>query len=790
MAFIGNSSIRFEDYEIDRVRWQLSWRNEPIPLARKTFDLLLYLVDHADRVVPKDELLQTLWPGSFVEESNLSQHIFLLRKALSRHESGEKLIETIPGRGYRFAATIQLDTPPANDRMVISASKSITRITLEEEEVDPPVPASQLGTSRPALSAPSRQRRGYSIGGAILAAAAALAVAGWFGAQRWLNHSSGPPIDVVLTPMDGSTGDHILDGALVDALRMDLTQSPFVSVVSPARVRVTLAEMKHKPDDTLTPDVSREVCERTNSQAVLHGSIARLGQHFLLTEQATSCVNGAVLAESKREAANAEDLPGSIDKLAESLRQKLGESRRSIAHFDTPLFSGRTASLEALKNLSQAEQLSNEGKYLDAIGLMKKAIAADPGFADAYYDLATFYKNTRDPTAEQDALLKAYNLRDSASEPVRLAIVALYLSDTTQDLYEAERNFRNWTELYPRSPVAWNGLSSVERELGHHAEGLIAAMQALQLRPMIAGLYVNVAFEQRRTGDAKGSIATCEAAIARGLDGDTVRAELFISAYVLHDAVLVQQQTEWAAAHPEAYSMQLEEIAIALTEGRFSDVHQSVQQLVASLRNHGQADFADDVLREVSLDLFVMGDEIEGARLFHSVPVDPQNQLSVLGLVNAGDIASAETALHAMQIKLPQGTIWNDFRAPEVQAMIAMASHQPKDAIAALERTRPLDGRNQITTLLRADAYLAAGEPALAEKSYRWIINGPFLNSEAGEYPLSWLGLGRALAAEGNRPGALDAYQHFFTLWAHADPDAIFLLQAKQEFATLNQSRP
>ena len=128
MPFIGNALIKFEEYEIDRDRWQLSWRKEPVPVARKTFDLLLYLVDHADRVVGKEELLQSLWPGSFVEESNLAQHIFLLRKALSRHESGAKIIETVPSRGYRFAAALQVDPPPASDLMVISASQSITRI--------------------------------------------------------------------------------------------------------------------------------------------------------------------------------------------------------------------------------------------------------------------------------------------------------------------------------------------------------------------------------------------------------------------------------------------------------------------------------------------------------------------------------------------------------------------------------------------------------------------------------------------------------------------------------------
>src|SRR5580698_1803822 len=201
MSFIASGLVQFEEYEIDRARWRLSWRNEPLQLKRKTFDLLLYLVDHADRVVGKDELLRALWPESFVEESNLSQHIFLLRKALSRHESGTKIIETVPGRGYRFAAVIR-EQQPATDRMVISASESITRITLEEE-VDISEPASQgLEITQPQLSTPPGKRRIYwLVGGSV--AAVALCVVGWFGRQRWLDRSSSQPVQVILMPLDG-----------------------------------------------------------------------------------------------------------------------------------------------------------------------------------------------------------------------------------------------------------------------------------------------------------------------------------------------------------------------------------------------------------------------------------------------------------------------------------------------------------------------------------------------------------------------------------------------------------
>jgi DNA-binding winged helix-turn-helix (wHTH) protein/tetratricopeptide (TPR) repeat protein len=777
------NSARFYEYSIDRLRCVLEWREQPVPINRKTFDLLLYLIDHRHRLVTKDELLENLWPDQFVEESNLTQHVFLLRKALSAQGGDQKIIQTVSRRGYRFTAPLDEDQVPA-ERMVLSATESITRVTVEEEE-EMALVASTPASLGSALGIGSRF-------GPVLAwsfAVLFLGLAGWFGWQRWLDKTGGPPVDVVLAPMTGGTGDPVLDQALVAALRMDLSQSPFVSLVSPARVRATLTEMKQNPDAPISSTVARDVCERTNSQAILQGNVARAGQHFLLTEEATSCVNGAVLAEAKQEASATEDLPHSIDKLAESVRRKLGESRRSVARFDTPLFSSNTASLEALKYYSQASVQSNQGKYLDAIELLKKAVAADPNFTAAYYDLAAYYRSTMDPAAEREAILKAYSLRDSASEPIRLAITALYHSSATQDLYEAERNYRSWTELYPRAVLAWNGLAVVERDLGHNTEAVVADRRALDLRPAILGLYVNLAHDQNETGDIKGAIATCEQAIGRGLDGDYIRQPYLKAAFSLHDAELVQKQRDWEAAHPDAVFIRAEEVELALDEGRFSDAHRMLPQTVAIMKRLGMGAPSDFIWSEV-LNLMEAGDTAEATRLFRSVPVDPNNELGVVGLARVGDFAQAESALRARQAEFPKGTLWNDYHGPEVEATIALAAHRPKDAIAALERIRPLEGRTPFITLQRANAYLANGEPELAEKSYRSIVEGPLQSEETVEIPLSWLGLGRALAAEGKRDPAIEAYQHFLMLWSHADADATFLVQARSELKALQTPAP
>ncbi len=782
MSFTSSDLVKFEEYAIDRAQWQLSWCDEPLPINRKTFDLLLYLVDHADRVVGKDELLRTLWPESFVEESNLTQHIFLLRKALSRHESGTKIIETIPGRGYRFAAVIKEQL--VTDRMVISASESITRITLEEE-VDTSEPGPQeLQVNQPLPSTPPGKRRLYWIVGASIVAVA-LCVAGWFGWQRWLDRSGGAPVQMVLAPMEGTTGDAILDKSLTQALRMDLAQSPYISVVPSSTVRATLAQMTHKPDERMTPAIAREVCERTNSQSVLSGNIAKVGKHFLVTEETSNCVDGSVVAAAKYEADKPEDLPHGIDRIAASLRQKLGESRRSIARFDTPLISTNTASLEALKDYTQASILASQGKWADAITLQKQALQLDPNFAAARYDLAASYISTGDFVSARPALLKAYEARATASQPVRLAIDALYDNYSTQDLFASERNYRSWTELYPRSALAWNGLSVVQRDLGHHADSAASGLKALALLPNNQGLYENAAFEQMRSGDLQGSRATLDSAIARKLEGDRIRETYVEIALLLHDSALLKTHLVWIDAHPEASYCRMLQVGIAIGEGRFADAHRLLQQGTTLLRQQGLSGFADAITKNVGTNLTEAGDREAGIRIFHSVPLDPESGGDLEELVEIGDFKTAEADLQAVRAKYPQSTVWQHYYGPRVEAGVALANHHPQQAVAMMEAAHPLDERDLDIHKFRGDAYLAAGQPSLAEKEYRAVLAHHEISPELADYPLSWLGLGEALAAESNRSAAIDAYQHFFTLWAHADADAMYLKQAKQEFAAL-----
>ena len=317
------SSLQFGEFTINRQFRELRRQEAVLPVTGKAFDLLLYMASNPGRPLLKSELLDAVWPGTIVEESNLSQTVFLLRKILG--SKGDGPIKTLPGRGYQFVAEvseIELAPPPGIRPPRMEASASLT-IEATETRVVVSHDIEEHHTWR----APRIQ---FIVAAALLAV---VAVLGSIWRQRWLDRTGGPPVQVVLSPLEGTTGDPVLDKSLTQALRMDLAQSPYVTVVPGSTVMARLVEMQHKPDDPMSPATAREVCERTNSQGVLSGNIAKVGQHYLITEEASNCVDGSVLGQAKYEAATVEDLPHAIDKTAANLRRKL----RRVAPQHRPL---------------------------------------------------------------------------------------------------------------------------------------------------------------------------------------------------------------------------------------------------------------------------------------------------------------------------------------------------------------------------------------------------------------------------------------------------------------------
>jgi eukaryotic-like serine/threonine-protein kinase len=765
-------NLSFGEFTLDQRLRELRQGDAVLSIPGKAFDLLSYMAANPGRLLTKSELLDAVWPETVVEESNLSQNVFLLRKVLGA-DGGP--IKTRPGYGYQFTAQvteIEEAAKPAESMSSLTVEATETRVVVRETVEERGAGLSRLGL--------------WVIWMVAAIFVAALAIAGWVWRQRWLDSSGGAPVQVVIAPMEGTSGDAVLDRSLVQAMRMDLAQSPYVTVVPASSLAARLGEMHRKPEELANPAVSREVCERTNSQAVLSGSLAKAGEHYLITEEASSCVDGAVIGQTKYEASKDEDLPHAMDELAARLRQKLGESRRSIARFNTPLFPQNTPSLEALKALTQGIEESRKGDGAKAITFYKLAIAADPGFAWAYYDLATTDSNVGDYAASREAIAKAYSLRDSASKQQAFAIAAVYNALLTEDLYESLRIYQDWAALYPNDALAWNGMDYVLANLGRHQEAAVSSRRALTLVPQNQNYLDEQAIELMQSGNSTAAKQTLDRAIAMHFDDNYIRARYLELAYLLHDDSLLHAQRQWSKEHPETAIVLVTEMEIAMAEGRFADAQKLAARCIQLYREQGIPEAGEQFAKTEAVSMMEAGDMSGGKRLFSVSPANVEEGSEVLGLAYSGNFSAAQSALRAAKAKYPEGTLWNLYWTPLTQAVIALQQNKPREATAALEMARPVQDRELVVPWLRGSAYLAAGQPDLAERDYRDVVTHPEIDPTSPTISLSWLGLGRALAAQGKRAAAMDAYKHFLGLWSHADPDAMDLKQAKQELAKLD----
>src|ERR1700733_10507173 len=200
----------FGPFRMDPDKQVLLRDGQLIAVTPKAFETLLVLVRRGREVVSKEELLKEVWPDSFVEEANLSQHIFKLRKALGDTHEGERYIITLPGRGYRFAVPVR--TLTEGGEVLIAQMRSRAQIVIEEHA---PEPVDALPALPPSGHAKPKSPK-WLFRSAV---AATIAFAGIGLLLLLRRHQTGARVltktdTVVLADFANSTGDPVFDGTL------------------------------------------------------------------------------------------------------------------------------------------------------------------------------------------------------------------------------------------------------------------------------------------------------------------------------------------------------------------------------------------------------------------------------------------------------------------------------------------------------------------------------------------------------------------------------------------------
>jgi serine/threonine protein kinase/Flp pilus assembly protein TadD len=601
---------------------------------------------------------------------------------------------------------------------------------------------------------------------------------------------------ILLADFVNTTGDPVFDGTLKQALAVKLEESPFLNVVPESQVLETLKRMDRPPDTQVAGPVAREICQRQNTKALLEGSIASLGGEYVVTLNAVNCQTGDSLARQQVQVANKVDVLKSLGEAAADIRGKLGESLASIQEFDTPIAEATTTSLEALKAFSLGEQQRARGAETDSASFYKRAIELDPNFAVAYARLGTVYTNLGESALGRQHQMKAYELRERASEPERFYIESHYHDMVTLDLEKARQVYELWTKTYPRDSSPVTNLASIANQLGKREKAIEWARKALELDPQQPFPYNNLAGAYSALGRLEEAKAIQEQQIARLGDSGVPHRFFYVIAFLQGDEAAMQQHLEWFRGKgPNEITIPFFQTQKAAFGGRLRDSEDLARQAVELARRYKFTEGAAGILAGQASAAAVLGNESK-ARQWVAEALQLTQSLGVRGeaataLALAGETTRAGTIAGELAQEFPDSTLLHTLGLPLIHAAIELRRGQAEEAIETLRVATPYEltgGPGLGAIYLRAQAYLRLGRTGEAAAEFQKIIDHRGISAFSIVHPLARLGLARAHAQGGKTAEARRTYQDFLALWKDADPDIPLLQEARAEYARLQQS--
>src|SRR5205085_450283 len=444
----------FGPFRLDVAERLLMRNTEVVSLTPKVFDTLLVLVEAGGHLVEKGELLSTLWPDSYVEESSLAQNISLLRKALGEGPGEHQFIQTVPKRGYRFIADVRKVPSNGTNEQVLH-ERTHTQILIEEvdDRTDEPHTAINIKPLRfPAARAQS-WRRYVLLACAVLIMTAAGA---YYLHMRARNNTGAAQIkSIAVLPfktIGAQETDEQLGLGMADAIiiKLETLQQPVTLPTS------SVFKFTERGQDPFS--VGRQL----GVDAILDGTVQRAGERVRVTAQLINVKDGRTLWAGKfdEQYSNIFALQDSIsEQLASALIPRLtSDDRERLAKRQT---QNPEAYQDYLTGIYFWNKRSKEG-LTKAIGYFQQAINKDPNYALAYAALADCYcldmnynYNIVPPQesnkAQAVAARKAIALDDTLAE-AHAALAAVLINE--RDRAGAYREYQRALELNPNYAVA------------------------------------------------------------------------------------------------------------------------------------------------------------------------------------------------------------------------------------------------------------------------------------------------------------------------------------------------
>ncbi|HEY6303479.1 MAG TPA: protein kinase [Terriglobales bacterium] len=615
---------------------------------------------------------------------------------------------------------------------------------------------------------------------------------------------------IVLADFTNTTGDPVFDDTLKTALTISLRQSPFLNVLGDNKVAATLKLMSRPPETKLTPEVARELCQRSGSKAYIVGSIAGLGSQYVLGLKALNCQSGDLLSDEQVTAAAKEKVLDDMGEAASKLRRELGESLVTIQKLDVPLSEATTPSLEALKVYSHAREAFRSSSTAAALPYDQRAIEIDPNFAMGYFHLASDYYSLGEQGRASEYYTKAFQLRDHASEREKLEITAAYYSSVTGELDKAAQVDEQQIQNYPRDYGSYFDLANMYVMQGNYAKARALEEQSLVLAPNNVGVYenlLNTLLALQHLDEARQRV---QEAASKKLDDYILHQCLYGLYFVTGDSGGMKEQYEWFSGKPE-----YENFGLALASdteayaGRLAISRRLAEQAAASAvradsKESGAVWLEIAAQREAAFGNLAYARQ-EATRGLNLNPAS-KNVLAeaALSFGMAGDTSQAESLSQELNRRFPVDTQIQSLWLPVINAQVALARKNSALTLNYLQVSSSIELGQMLflnnlscayPAYVRGEAYLATGQGRESAAEFQKILDHSGIVWNCWTGALAHLGVAQANAlqaktsqgadADAARVRALAAYKDFLTLWKDADPDIPIYKQAKAEYAKL-----
>ena len=743
---------------------------EPPPLAR------------FDREAPAelDRIVTKALTKDLDERYQTAKDFLVDLKRFKRQHDLEAEIERTAAPDFRSLSATGSHKAASSEQVTASAANTTVSSQVTH----------QITSAEYIVSEIKRHKKGFALTGAVVFALV-LATVGYFVFARRTAALTDKDT-ILLADIVNTTGDGVFDGTIKQGLAVQLGQSPFLNIFPDARIRQTLKMMGHSADDRVTAEIGREICQRQGLKALITGSIASLGTHYVLTLEAINSQSGEVVANEQGEAESKEQVLKTLSEVASKLRERLGESLSSIQRFDAPI-EATTSSLEALKAYSLAVDEANRGKWIEAIQQHKHALELDPNFAATYFGNAVCYANTGQPKLAAEYTAKAYALRDRVSEREKLRIIGFYYFTVTGEFDKYIENLELYKNTYPRDDRGYVSLSVAYDRIGQWEKSAEAAGQAISINPNTVPPNTNLARAFIRLQRYDESLAVLDRAFKQyKLESDIFHTWLYDIAFIRGDASTMKREVDSLTGKPGEHMAMDWQANSSAFNGQWKLVQDFSRRSIDIASQNKAKEVAAQYASEEALRAAAFGQCAQTKAAATQALSFEHNQVSLtrsaLALALCGDVNGAQPLVAELNKDYPLFTQVNGIWLPPTRAALELDHGNAAQAVSDLEGAGTYEAAGEFwPQYVRGLANLKLNKGAEAAIEFQKILDHRGYAPMSPLFPLAHLGLARAASLQNDSTKARKAYEDFFALWKDADQDIPILVDAKKEYEKVKQ---